>query len=299
MTMQHASFGRHLSFISLAMMALVGQAQAAVDFGRTIDAVTTNTVTTYSPYNGYSEPTSYSTTTATIVSRPSVVDTQTGLQWIKASTLAEGEALGYRAATTSEFQSFVTHSGWAPLADSSQTFALPSGFSYVESRTSGTSMAGYSSTVRYTNNLAPVSFSTDVSVLGPSPYGSSITQAVSVAWLDGVAGGSVGAMFTSTLNNYMPICSGARSTSCSTSDNHSNEAAVGALSDLQAGAYDSASHTTGSNWSALMNQLPQAEGSTNLMYYMVAVAVPEPSSYALMGLGLIGVAAAARRQRRA
>lgn len=244
MTMQHMPFGRSISFISVAVMALwVGQAQAGVDYGNTFG-----------------------------VASPGVVDAQAGLKWIKASSLAEGEALGYRAATSDEFQGLLTHKGWEPTDGS----------------------------FRYPGNPASVGFTADASLTSSSPavYTTNY-QDVSAAWLDGGSGGLVGAMFHTHHYQYLPSCTGGRMPTCYNPQYDSNEAVIGTLSDLQAGAYDSATHTTGSNWSALMNQLPQTEGSTSLMYYMVAAVVPEPSSYALMGLGLIGVAAATRRQRRA
>jgi hypothetical protein len=295
------------SLMSLAVLAvMIGNAQAAIDVGRTIDSVTM--VSTRTPI-GVTPDGLLDETTATIISHAGVVDTQTGLQWIKSPSLAEGQALGYRAATSDEFGSFVTHMGWAPVPGTSHEFALTNGINYqASSKETGIPGRSYAMT-----NQAPVSFAADADRVSPR-FVNWVNNAdyLSLAWLDGVEGGAAGAMLTSVQTTFAYNSLKWGLSNASYTDVTTNRALIASPFDLEAGLYD----TAGTKWSTVANGLPMVDGIENLKYYMVAnaapgampklmttvvtaTALPEPSSYALMGLGLVGVLAATRRRGRA
>lgn len=260
-------------FCGVSASVLPGVAHAAIDYGNTIESVTTSSSSWSGQYG-----TSGSATTANIDAHAGVFDGKTGLQWVKASTLAEGQALGYRLATADEFRTFLTDKGWTAKSGMTDQWALTSGFSYGTSSSynSPGASSGSSSTV---TNLASVSFSPDASA-STSGYLGAATLSVSLGWLDNGAGGTLaGAWFDR--NDNGGGCSGGRSTYCSSVTAYKHDAAVASFADLPGGDYAA----------ALAKVTP-----ASVSYYMVA-SVPEPGTLTLMGLGLAGFLLVARRQR--
>lgn len=291
--MQHVrtrkySFGYFMVGL-LAATGLSGGAQASIDVGSRIASV--QMVTTTTQPNPMS---SITTTSAVLDVRHNVIDERTGLQWVKASSLAEGASQGYRAATVAEFRALLSDFGAGAVAGKTDEWTLNNGLSYQEKvHTSGNMMS--SDSTNSVSNIAPFSFHADANKsTWDQLYGSTYLD-VSMGWLQGAGGLQVGAVFdfsTSTSNQ----CSGGGSySSCFSSTSYKHDAVIANLADLQSGMYDSASHSTGSNWSGLLATMSQP--NQNMMYYMVA-AVPEPGSIWMMSVGALAVCGVARRRYR-
>ncbi len=262
-------------FLGVSASVLPNVAHAAIDYGNTIESVTTSTSSWSGQYG-----TGGSETTAKIDAHAGVFDAQTGLQWVKASTLAEGQALGYRLATADEFRTFLSDKGWTAKPGMADQWALTSGFSYGTS-SSYSSPGASSGSSNSVTNLASVSFSADASA-STSGYLGAATLSVSVGWLDNGAGGTLaGAWFDRSDSGGG--CSGGRSTYCSTVTAYKHDAAVAAFADLPGGDYAA----------ALAKVTPAA-----VSYYMVS-SVPEPGTLVLSTLGLAACVLVARRQRAA
>jgi len=195
------------------------------------------------------------------------VDPTTGQQWIKASTLAEGEAQGYRAATTAEFSGYLTHGG----------FGLPSETQEFFSRTVKTPLMG---------------FVADTYVAPSMPYEYS-GPGVVMGLLDGSAE-QVGAMMN-TSGRQLDYCPGSDYYGCYKSI-PVNEAAYGKLSEFAAGQHDRYAYGVGGDWAGALNNLKQAGGGSYPLSYFMLSAVPEPATYALMGMGLFLLAGVARKR---
>lgn len=252
---------------------LTGVAHAAIDYGNTIESVTTSTSSWSGQYGS-----SGSETTAKIDTHAGVFDAQTGLQWIKSTTLDEGQALGYRLATADEFRTFLSDKGWTAKPGVADQWALTSGFSYSTSSSNSSPGASSGSSSSVTN-LASVSFAPDASA-STSGYLGMATLSMSLGWLDNGAGGKLaGAWFDR--QDFGGGCSGGRNVYCSTVTAYKHDAAVAAFGDLPGGDYAA----------VLANVTPSA-----MSYYMVA-SVPEPGTMALMGLGLAACLLVARRPR--
>jgi hypothetical protein len=277
-------FGRPVAAVALAIsMGFSGAAHAVIDYGNTIESITTT-----STHGDDGHGTSYSSTTATVVDHAGVFDSSTGLTWIKATSLEEGQAQGYRPATASEFGALLLDKGWTATPGSEGEWSLTAGLTYsTSSGYSGWGTGSYAST--QVLNRASVTFAEDASLDIPVEYHQPIKLSVTLGWLDGGAGNQVGGWF-----DRMDSRTSCSRPSCYTTTQYSHDAVVADLRSLQSGAYESANHSTGSNWSAALGGLPQTEQGPTLMYFMVAV--PEPGTQALMGLGLAGLLLVARRR---
>lgn len=195
-------------------------------------------------------------------------DSAAQLKWIKASTLAEGQALGFRAATTAEFSAYLTQGG----------YGAPSATQEFFSRSVVTPRMG---------------FKEDTFVRPSMPYeyqGSS----VSMGWLDG-SPNQIGALMNTTGKQQSPCYPGDYSYQCYSAI-YVHEAAYGTLGEMVQGQHDRYAYGVGGDWAGALAEIKQSTGGYNLSYFMVASAVPEPGSLLMMGLGLAGIGALVRRQ---
>jgi PEP-CTERM motif len=200
---------------------------------------------------------------------PGINDPVTGTPWIKASTLEEGLAQGFRLATPQEFSDYLGHGG----------FGVPSATQEFFTRTASRSLMGFAS-------------DTYVPPAMPGQYGGP-----SVAF-GRLAGGvdQLGAIMA-TSGSQLDFCPGSNAYNCYKTI-YVNEAAFGELSAMAAGQHDRYAYGSGGDWAGALKNLKQADGSYKLGYFMIS-SVPEPRSWMLMGLGLLAISAAGRARLKA
>jgi PEP-CTERM motif len=207
-------------------------------------------------------------------------DSRTGASWIQASTPEEGVALGYRMASTSEFASYLSSGGYfADYPNAPQAFHALSG-----------SLMGFGSdTWVYSTSLTGGSY----------PPSTHDRFAVVMGRLAG-DGDQAGALLRSEVTVSM-MCPGPVPYQCGGATSYLYGATYGGLAELSAGTL-AEGYTKGINkvWSGALTNLKQEDGSYTLGYFMTnAAAVPEPSSWMLMGLGLLAISAAGRARLKA
>lgn len=197
-------------------------------------------------------------------------DPVTGWGWIKATTLAEGQALGYRAASTAEFSAYLQHSGYVGPSNNGEYYR-----------------AGSAGIPR-----ALLGFSVDLYLPSATPYDFGDPRVI-IGWLDGSTEQVGAALYTS--GTFFSI-------ECPTDPNgcfytvNVMEAAHGSLQGMVAGQHDNLTYAMGGDWVSALQALREPDGSYALQYFMVAV--PEPSAWALAAGGLGIAAVSAHRRRR-
>lgn len=231
--------------------------------------------------------------------QPGVVDAKSGLKWVLADSLANGQALGFRAATTAEFQQLLLDTGWTTAPQPNQ-YAFNTGSQDTEQR------YGYSVQV---TNIPNWTFILAIG-MGYS-YENDINDGFEYDY--GVAGALDGG--TSGLYAVMAdkqVTHTERTTP--TTVHNFNAALVGKLPLIASGSYDSASvnayNSANMNWSTMLvnkdplgspdPSSPDFRGYLNWAvntsgYFMVA-SVPEPSTWLSMSLGLLALTGVARRR---
>jgi hypothetical protein len=199
------------------------------------------------------------------------IDGISGLMWIKADTLAEGESLGFRPATSQDFFRYLNN---ADFHASKYYAAYPNpGYRLY--------YAGYAS-----NKL--MGFNGDIVLNSPQPDMSDIS--VSMGLLDG--DGKVGALSYVTILNETRCGQG---NPCPPLTLTVTEAAYGTLAEFETVQADNVLPPLVGDWVAALAQLRQADGTYKLGHFMVS-SVPESGTLPLMMAGLLGMALVARRK---
>lgn len=248
---------RPFMFAVLAALALMGEANASIDVGTTATSV-------------YDQATHQASTNI----KTGVFDEQSGLQWIKATTLAEGGAQGFRAATSAEFSAFLSHEGWVKRTGAGAVYQLPAPTSILTA-------------------YSWPAFGSDAHMYNGANFPEYHNFDASMGWLNGVAGGDVGAIFTTVVSSYMSNCD-LHSNYCSKiPDQTTRDALVADVKSLAGGAYDSFAPYSQNPWSKFFSTDPASytltpvsriDGQVALSYFMVA-AIPEPGSIWMMLIG--------------
>lgn len=258
----------------LAATGLSGEAHASIDFGTTTTKVT-DLVTRVGSVN----------------TQAGVFDSQAGLQWIKATTLAEGEAMGFRAATSEEFHAFLSHQGWETRPGTDAVYRLPAPTSILTA-------------------YSLPAFGSDAHMYNGANFPELHNFDASMGWLNGVAGADVGAILTTVVSNSMPIFMGRSNPPLYVSDQYTYDALVADVQRLAGGAYDSFAPYSQNPWSMFLSTAPSSytltpvsriDGQVVLPYFMVA-SIPEPGSIWMMlmgGMAVIGVASRRHHHRKA
>ncbi len=206
-------------------------------------------------------------------------DANTGMKWSKVSSLDEGQTLGLREATVSEFNAlFANHSGWT--------------YDAAKGTYNGTGILEYSGQLR--GFLKAGSFDVDSSINGGcsnGQVGSSCGNSSSTSWhttslagLDGGSGDLIGVYdeYGATYSG-MPTFNGAAS-----AQTIAALLAETTVTGVQTGPQ------------VALNAYALSGGGYKLpAYYMVQAPAPEASSFVLTGLGLALVAWATRKRDRA
>jgi MYXO-CTERM domain-containing protein len=217
------------------------------------------------------------------------LDSITGLQWAYASSVGEGQSLGYRAATIDDFQTLLTDAGLAVNVGQGSAIRQ-SAFGF------GPSSDGQGNT-----QLGSLTFAYG-SILGMAPQKSLsattlATSSIGVAfgWLGGQAG-QMGAVGHYEDERSLPCGTGGV---CATvmQTRTTDLAGWGTVEELMAGQHSTlVSATDGSTpWSLGL----QRSVGANWGYHMVKTsAVPEASTGLTLALGLLGLGLSARRARR-
>jgi PEP-CTERM motif len=197
-----------------------------------------------------------------------VADPVTGQSWIRATTLQEGLDAGFVPASTADFSAYLQHGGFGG-PDANQEFWT---------RTSAAALMG---------------FQADAYVSSSMPYEYS-NPSVALGWLNGNTS-TLGAILFTT-GRQMGACPGSYSYGCYSAI-YVNEAAYGPLGEFLAGQHDRYSYATNGDWKSALSKVAQGDGTYKAGYFMLR-AVPEPSTWSLMGLGLVALAWGTRRAGR-
>lgn len=208
---------------------------------------------------------------------PGVADAATGLTWAMSSDLSEAAAAGFRPATSAEFQTLIEDTGLE--------------------RTAGVGL-------QYQQQLAIPAVQFGRMVVGQAyfhDFGGRTDSYGVMGILDGGVGGQVG-----VLSDSRTEVSGSCRTCPTTSIIHRSRALLGGLDALTAGVYDQ-----DWKWSQVTKdsgEIPLVvNGVTYYNYaeprlasnlYFLVREVPEPATWALMGLGLLAVGWGQKRTQR-
>lgn len=215
-------------------------------------------------------------------------DTKTGLLWVNIR-LADGEAAGFRVATSAEFATLLGDAGWTSQAGAGQQFLLPTANQATPGSTNMALGGGWTN-YEYEN----------ISTLQPNIYRYSYGSGGLLA--DGNAAAISSDAFTT--DQYCKTTASGGTSCTPKSVSYTLKAIIGNFDQLKAGAYDGEkkwSATTVHSGALVTGASQDNPGQWiyhSLFYqntYFMIAAVPEPSTWALMGLGLIAVTVAARR----
>jgi hypothetical protein len=196
-----------LAACAALVLSMSGHAYAAIDRGYMINGVSKSSEVI--PTGPISQRDEIDTVSPITVS--GVRDEATGLTWIKADSLAEGQAQGYRAATSAEFSAFLAHNGRPSTEGNTAVYDLTTGFDLSKSTKKITS-GSYIANLERQVNVSNISFPADsaFTYVGAARTTTDFSDGVAVTriwddsissslgWLDGTAGGNVGAFFVKT-----------------------------------------------------------------------------------------------------
>jgi hypothetical protein len=228
--------------------------------------------------------------------RTAVFDSDSALTWTEFSTVTEGQAEGFRVATHQEFLALLTNAGLT-YTPANTTASYPGLRPTLMSVASGTSLLDMSSAVTtVTLNTGGLPVGGIPGLVEPAPVLRQDAGLVASTMGDEPYVLAALSEKTSTLMCDTFTASGTTSVPCGTSV--TTRGLTDGLREFGSQAATPDSVLYGYYIGELGFSVANNDAKVNpahLGYYMVK-AVPEPSTWALMGLGLCGLAAARRRQ---
>jgi hypothetical protein len=209
------------------------------------------------------------------------LDSITGLQWAYASSVSEGASLGYRAATTDDFQVLLSDAGLT--VNAAQGSAAAQGEFGFGPSSDGQGNTSFGALTFPAGSLLGMGVQKTL----PAPTQVSSSLNVAFGWLGGQPGqlGAVGHYDDQrVLGCTSAVCATVMQTRAT------DLAGWGTLDELMAGQHSAL--VLGEDGSTPWSQGLQRSVGANWGFYMVKTAVPEASTGLMLALGLLGVAGA-------